>query len=50
MIDQAFEVAKTGNYRGFVMEKNIASRKVLEKSNMKLEKIKILSLGRNKIK
>lgn len=38
MIDQAFEVAKTGNYRGFVMEKNIASRKVLEKSNMKLEK------------
>ena len=39
MINQAFEVIKTGNYRGFVMEKNIASRKVLEKSNMKLEKV-----------
>lgn len=39
MIDSAFEVAKTGNYRGFVKEFNIASRKVLEKSNLKLEKI-----------
>ncbi len=39
MIDSAFEVAQTGNYRGFVKESNIASRKVLEKSNLKLEKI-----------
>ena len=39
MIDAAFNVAKTGNFRGFVMEKNIASRKVLEKSDMKLEKV-----------
>lgn len=39
MIDSAFEVAKTSNYRGFVKESNLASRKVLEKSNLKLEKI-----------
>lgn len=35
----AFEEVKTGNFRGFVMEKNIASSRVLEKSNFKLEKV-----------
>ena len=39
MIDVAFEDIKTGNFRGFVMEKNIASSKVLEKCNFKLEKV-----------
>jgi len=39
MIEYAFEEIRTGNFRGFVMEKNLASSKVLEKSNFKLEKI-----------
>lgn len=39
MVKTAFEVVKTKNFRGYVMEKNIASRRVLEKSNFKLEKI-----------
>ena len=39
MIKYAFEEIKTGNFRGFVMEKNIASSKVLEKYDFKLEKI-----------
>ncbi len=39
MIEFTFEEIKTGNFRGFVMEKNIASSRVLEKYNFKLEKI-----------
>lgn len=39
MVKVAFEDIETKNFRGYVMEKNIASRKVLEKSNFKLEKI-----------
>ncbi len=39
MTQVAFEEIKTGNFRGFVMEKNIASKKVLEKCGFKLEKI-----------
>lgn len=39
MVKVAFENIKTGNFRGFVKEKNIASSKVLEKCNFKLEKI-----------
>lgn len=39
MVKFAFEEIKTGNFRGFVMEKNIASSKVLEKYNFELEKI-----------
>ena len=39
MTEAAFEVVKTGNFRGFVMEKNDASSRVLEKCNFKLEKI-----------
>ena len=39
MIKFAFEDIKTGNFRGFVMEKNVASSRVLEKYNFKLEKI-----------
>jgi len=39
MIKFAFENIKTENFRGFVMEKNIASSRVLEKCNFKLEKI-----------
>lgn len=39
MTKVAFEVIKTGNFRGFVMEKNEASSRVLEKCNFKLEKI-----------
>ena len=35
----AFDEIKTGNFRGFVMEKNIASARVLEKCGFKLEKI-----------
>lgn len=38
MIKFAFEDIKTGNFRGFVMEKNIASSKVLERCGFKLEK------------
>lgn len=38
MSEAAFEVVKTGNFRGFVMEKNDASSRVLEKCNFKLEK------------
>lgn len=39
MIKVAFKDIKTGNFRGFVKEKNIASCKVLEKVGFKLEKI-----------
>lgn len=39
MTETAFEVVKTGNFRGFVMEKNEASSRVLEKYNFRLEKI-----------
>ena len=39
MIESAFEEVKTGNFRGFVMEKNVASSRVLEKCNFKLEKV-----------
>lgn len=39
MIKFAFEDIGTGNFRGFVMEKNIASAKVLEKSGFVLEKV-----------
>ena len=35
----SFEEIKTGNFRGFVMEKNVASSKVLEKCGFELEKI-----------
>ena len=35
----AFEEIKTGNFRGFVMEKNKASSKVLLRNNFILEKI-----------
>ena len=34
-----FEEIKTGNFRGFVKEKNIASSRVLEKNKFKLEKV-----------
>ena len=39
MTQFAFEKIKTKNFRGFVMEKNKSSCKVLEKCNFKLEKI-----------
>ena len=39
MTEAAFEVVKTGNFRGFVMEKNASSSRVLEKCGFKLEKI-----------
>ena len=39
MIKVAFEEIKTKNFRGYAKEKNIASIKVLEKSNFILEKI-----------
>ena len=39
MIKFAFEEIKTGNFRGFVMEKNKASSKVLLKSGFDLEKV-----------
>ena len=39
MIKFAFEEIKTGNFRGFVMEKNGASSKVLSKSGFVLEKV-----------
>lgn len=39
MIDYAFKEIKTGNFRGFVMEENQASARVLEKCNFKLEKV-----------
>lgn len=39
MVKFAFEDIGTGNFRGFVMEKNTASKKVLEKTGFKLEKI-----------
>lgn len=39
MTQVAFEDIGTGNFRGFVMEKNIASKKVLEKCEFELEKI-----------
>ena len=37
MTEVAFEAVKTGNFRGFVMEKNVASSRVLEKCNFKLD-------------
>ena len=39
MTDYAFKEIGTGNFRGFVMENNLASRRVLEKCNFTLEKI-----------
>lgn len=39
MVNVAFDDIKTKNFRGYVMEKNIASRRVLEKSNFVLEKV-----------
>ena len=39
MITVAFEDVKTGNFRGFAMEKNKASIRVLEKCGFELEKI-----------
>ena len=39
MIEIAFEDIKTENFRGFVMEKNKASSRVLEKCGFELEKI-----------
>lgn len=39
MIKVVFEGIKTKNFRGYVMEKNIASRKGLEKLGFTLEKI-----------
>lgn len=39
MTEFAFKDIKTGNFRGFVKEKNKASSKVLEKSGFELEKI-----------
>lgn len=39
MIKFAFEVVGTQNFRGYVMEKNIASAKGLEKSGFVLEKV-----------
>lgn len=39
MIDSTFKLTNFNNYRGFVKEPNIASRKVLEKYNFELEKI-----------
>ena len=39
MVKYSFENIKTGNFRGFVMEKNVASSKVLEKCGFNLEKI-----------
>ena len=39
IIKFAFEDVKTGNFRGFVMKRNDASSKVLEKSGFKLEKV-----------
>lgn len=39
MVKVAFEDIKTGNFRGFVMEKNKSSSRVLEKCGFELEKI-----------
>lgn len=39
MMQFAFEDIGTGNFRGFIMEKNIASSRVLEKTGFTLEKI-----------
>ena len=39
MEEVAFEKIKTGNFRGFVMEKNKASSRVLEKCDFLLEKV-----------
>lgn len=39
MTQVAFEDIGTGNFRGFVMDKNIASKRVLEKCGFELEKI-----------
>ena len=39
MTEYAFTKIQTGNFRGFVMEKNIASSKVLEKCGFTLEKV-----------
>lgn len=38
MVKYSFDKIKTNNFRGYVMEKNIASRKVLEKNGFSLEK------------
>lgn len=39
MTQVVFEDIGTGNFRGFVMDKNIASKRVLEKCGFELEKI-----------
>lgn len=39
MVKVAFKDIKTKNFRGYAMQRNIASIKVLEKSKFKLEKI-----------
>lgn len=39
MVKVAFEDVQTGNFRGFVMEKNKSSSRVLEKCGFELEKI-----------
>lgn len=39
IIDYVFKEIKTKNFRGYVMEKNGASARVLEKTGFKLEKI-----------
>lgn len=39
MTEFAFKDIGTGNFRGFVMEKNKASSRVLEKCGFELEKI-----------
>lgn len=39
MTQVAFEKIQTGNFRGFVMEKNKASSKVLMRNNFMLEKV-----------
>lgn len=39
MVKFAFEDIGTGNFRGFVMERNLVSAKVLKKAGFTLEKI-----------
>lgn len=39
MTEVAFDDIHTGNFRGFVMERNVASSRVLEKCGFELEKI-----------
>ena len=39
MTEVVFDDIHTGNFRGFVMERNVASSRVLEKCGFELEKI-----------